>query len=272
MSSGSLEIVITPTHEWLSNAARSCQSRLLIGCPYVSGAIYDVIGTVAYEATRTLITRTDLRDFSSGASSLDSICNLADDGVTIKSLNNLHAKMYIFDDAAALVTSANATYPGLHRNRECGLATSDKEIVNQLAKSLESGLGGDRRPMIMRLAELKRLKGSLKAIQTSFTEPPVVDVPIDNAPLVQATYSIADEENLLAGLTGWKRLTMRGVLEMPQGGFGNEELYEVCKQLAAEQYPDNHTVPHKLRQQLQYLRDLGLVEFVSPGWYKRTMN
>ena len=46
--------------------------------------------------------------------------------MVIRSLNNLHAKIYIFDDSKALVTSANATNAGMWRNLECGLSTDDR--------------------------------------------------------------------------------------------------------------------------------------------------
>jgi hypothetical protein len=34
-----LEIVTTPTLDWLVEHAKDCRVRLLIGCPYVSNAI-----------------------------------------------------------------------------------------------------------------------------------------------------------------------------------------------------------------------------------------
>ncbi|WP_297015837.1 hypothetical protein [uncultured Dialister sp.] len=34
-------------------------------------------------------------------------------------------------------------------------------------------------------------------------------------------------------------------------------------------HPDNHTIRAKIRQQLQLLRDRGLLEFVSPGVYRK---
>jgi type II restriction enzyme len=49
------------------------------------------------------------------------------------------------------------------------------------------------------------------------------------------------------------------------------DLLRVCEPLAAREYPRNHHVAAKLRQQLQVLRNLGLVEFVRRGVYRRTM-
>ena len=50
--------------------------------------------------------------------------------------------------------------------------------------------------------------------------------------------------------------------------FTLENVYSFEKELAAK-HPKNRFVRAKIRQQLQVLRDLGLVEFVSPGVYGR---
>jgi type II restriction enzyme len=41
--------------------------------------------------------------------------------------------------------------------------------------------------------------------------------------------------------------------------------------LLASKHPDNNYVQAKIRQQLQYLRDKGLIEFMGRGVYRREM-
>ncbi len=265
------QIVTTPTFDWLAARARSCESRILVASPYVNDGIINLTDLVSKDMSRMLVTRTDLRDFALGASNLDTLCNLANDGIVIHSLSNFHAKIYIFDHSSALVTSANATFSGMYRNFECGLATEDKQLVKQLAKSLLSGLGADRPPHKMTLKELESLYLPLKSIKTSLPKPSGI-VPIDNVSAVEATFSISDTDMLLNGFRGWLKLTLRGVLAMPESGFQLRDLVNECGSVAAKEYPENQHVEAKLRQQLQRLRDLGIVEFVSPGQYRRTMS
>ena len=265
------QIVTTPTFDWLAEHARGCSSRILVGSPYVNDGITNLTNLVSKEVSLTLVTRTDLRDFALGASNLDTLCNLAKDGVAIHSLSYFHAKMYIFDCSSALVTSAKATFSGMYRNFECGLATEDNQVVKQLAKSLLSGLGADNPPRKMKFEELESLHVPLKAIKASLPKPPSV-APIDNVSAVEATFSISDNEMLLEGFSGWLRLTLRGVLAMPESGFGLQDLVNECGSVATREYPKNRHVEAKLRQQLQRLRDIGIVDFVSPGQYRRTMS
>ena len=123
-----LQVVTTPTFDWLAQKARECRSRVLIASPYVNNGFIQLTDLVPRDVSRTLVTRTDMRDFALGASNLETLCTLARDGVTVRSLSDLHAKIYIFDDTSALVTSANATYSGMYSNWECGLGTSDSKL------------------------------------------------------------------------------------------------------------------------------------------------
>ena len=267
----SLQVVTTPTFDWLAERAQACSSRMLIGSPYVNNGIIRLTSIISRNVPRTLVTRTDLRDFAAGSSNLGTLCALAKDGVAVHSLNALHAKMYIFDDTSALVTSANATTGGMRRNLECGLSTDDRNLVKKLAKSLLSGLGADGPPRRMRPEDLERLYAPLEAIKAVLPKQPVIQSAGDE-PGDKITHLISDVEKLLQGYTRWRRLTLEGVLAMPDSGFGISDLLEVCGPAAANRYPKNQHVPDKLRQQLQMLRDNGIVEFVTPGYYRRTMN
>ncbi len=269
-----LQIVTTPTHDWLAKHALTCTKRMLVGSPYVNAAIIELTDMVSKEVSRTLVTRTDLRDFAVGSSNLDTLCALAKEGVTVRSLSGLHAKLYVFDDSSALVTSANATVSGMWRNLECGLGTEDKRVVKQLARSLMRGLGADAPPQRMKREELEALYAPLEAIKASLPRPvvPTAAKKPDEPATGATTFSIPDRERLLKGFKGWQRLTLEGVLAMPEDGFRLNDLVEVCGPVAARRYPRNRHVPDKLRQQLQLLKAIGLVEFVTPGHYKRTMS
>lgn len=279
MNTNDLEIITTPTFDWLAERAETCDSRIVIGCPYVNDAIKDLNRKISPDVARTLITKTDLRDFAVGSSNLDSLCALARDGVSVHSLANLHAKIYVFDNSSALVTSANATYGGMYRNQECGLATNDRRVVEELAQCLLSGLGASKPPKKKGIRELESLYISLRAIKVSVNKPthPVLledSISTDNTgtSTIGATFSVSSESELLSGFKGWLNLTLRGVLEMQEREFDIQELHDVCKPMATTEYPRNRHVRQKLSEQLQKLRDLGLVEFVKRGHYRRTLN
>ena len=261
-----LQIVTSPTFEWLAENVRQCRHRMVIASPFVNTGVIHVADLIPSGVSLTLITRTDLRDFVTGASSLEVLCTLAKQGVGVSSLRGLHAKMYLFDDKCALVSSANATNSGLRTNLECGLATRDRGTVAQLSKTLLRGFDFDI-PRVIRLSALERLKLAVASIEALM--PREAHVP---TPEVEPQFSVTDEAALLTGFRGWTNLTLRGVLALPPGEFELNELVGVCQPLAAVDYPKNYHVQAKVRQQLQVLRGHGIVDFVNyQGVYRRTL-
>lgn len=66
---------------------------------------------------------------------------------------------------------------------------------------------------------------------------------------------------------GWLIEVMKCVDALGKREFTIDEIYAFEEQLSAL-YPDNQNVRPKIRQQLQYLRDCGYLDFVSRGYYR----
>ena len=67
---------------------------------------------------------------------------------------------------------------------------------------------------------------------------------------------------------GWLFDVLRCVERIPNNDFRLDEVYAFADELKRK-HPDNNFVKDKIRQQLQYLRDKGFVEFTSRGHYKK---
>ena len=67
-------------------------------------------------------------------------------------------------------------------------------------------------------------------------------------------------------LRGWTVDVLTAVRRLRKSRFSLRELYESESEIKAL-HPANQNVRPKIRQQLQVLRDLGLIEFTSPGNY-----
>ena len=82
--------------------------------------------------------------------------------------------------------------------------------------------------------------------------------------------SEASDSNLLAitdNLSEWKRDVFL-TLGQFDDEFTTSEITIIAEQLRTH-YPRNNNREAKVRQILQQLRDLGLVEFVRPGVYRK---
>ena len=72
--------------------------------------------------------------------------------------------------------------------------------------------------------------------------------------------------DLPPSLRGWTLDVLRVVRRLGKSDFSLREVYESESELKAL-HPQNQNVRPKIRQQLQVLRDLGLITFSSPGNY-----
>ena len=69
-------------------------------------------------------------------------------------------------------------------------------------------------------------------------------------------------------LRGWLMDIMRCVDKIAHDIFSLEDLYAFTEELN-QKHPDNHNIGAKIRQQLQFLRDKGFIEFLGGGRYRK---
>ncbi len=265
-----ISFVTTPTHNWLEKQVAGCTERFLVACPYVGNYLSSLAKRLPQNVSRVLVTRTDLRDFAKGSSDIDAVCDVARLGARVMSLPRLHAKVFIIDNRSALVTSANATQSGMRRNWECGIAIEDEQEVVRLTKLLLTGFGASEQPQQSTLSELEKLREPVRVLRASL--PPAV--PTAKTGLEEHPEIVLSQRHWLnfnTGLPGWMRLTLEGVIRQTRDEFDIRDIYRTCLPIVADRYPDNRFPRQKLRQQLQRLRDLGMIEFLGDGRYRRTV-
>ena len=104
----------------LVDSLRLDRSELRIACPFIKAPALDELLALKPARIR-VITRYNLSDFADGASDITALRKLLEAGAAVRGIRNLHAKLYVFGDARAIVTSANLTEAGLRRNHEFGI-------------------------------------------------------------------------------------------------------------------------------------------------------
>jgi len=262
------KFILTPTLDALVEWARQVEHRVLVLSPFVNQVLLQLDDCICVNADRRLITRANVLAFARGVSSLRALRSLKRRGWTVQTLPSLHAKVYIFDQSRALVTSANATRRGLLSNLECGVVVTEPSKVLELQTLLERHLQAAGDVTTLSREDLKKLEAPVRMVKEACEQAAIRErtlLPEEDVTEISLPWPAAE---FLAGFTGWKRLTLSGILRLPQE-FTLAEVYEVCGPLAARHYPRNKNWQAKLRQQLQFLRDLGIVLFCGQGRYKR---
>lgn len=127
-----ISIQVVPYTKQLTHMTRSAKSSLKISSPFITASAVNLIQD--FWTPPQILTKVTAQNLSSNALDGRSLRKLIALGATIKSIPNLHAKIYLVDDSEGLVTSSNLTRPGLQTNVELGVYFKNE---TQLFNSVE---------------------------------------------------------------------------------------------------------------------------------------
>ena len=113
---------------------RECET--LIVSPFIkSSALRKLVANPSQKIR--VVTRFNLDDFAHGASETDALRQLLNANASIRGVRNLHAKLYVFGESRAIITSANLTRSGMDRNHELGVVTGDHGLIANCQRYFE---------------------------------------------------------------------------------------------------------------------------------------
>lgn len=186
-----------------------------------------------------------------------------------KNVHNLHAKLFIIDNVA-IITSGNLTPGGLRNNLEYGILVKNK-MVDEIKDDYLTIFNNPEYPEI-----------TLDIIDKAETI--LLSVPKERQKTIRVTEKVLFEEfindenigerfeggahSILSNLSPWEKDVFGCLEKLDNDIFTLQEVYSYENYLSSL-HLKNQNIKAKIRQQLQYLRDIGLIEFTRPGIYKK---
>ena len=253
------DVMTNPSYDIFMELCSNANESIKLCAPYVkTSVIKDICIRKKTETTISLITRVNLRDYHSKVSDIEALEQTLNIGGSVYNCSNLHAKTYIFDSRRCIISSANLTSAGLKRNAELGFLTNRSDIINSVIDFYSNTIA---REDVGRITEQ-----NIKEISDLLTRLP----PIPLIVYPRMDLSVPSDENLNAiseGLSGWKRDVFLSLGQFDET-FTTTEVGIIAQQLEGK-YSKNNNREAKVRQVLQQLRDLGLIEFTLPGNYRK---
>lgn len=183
--------------------------------------------------------------------------------------NSFHPKMYLLETATEgliIIGSSNLTEAGLYKNAEANIFVQSERTAEVFTDALESYVRlkfDDRRipnedfilvyeEASLRIAESRRSYrvSELDALGGS------VKSKFDSLPKPTPTKS---------DLVGWLELVYD---VLPDTAFETRDIYEFESKFKSK-FPENKNIRPKIRQQLQFLRDMGFLEHLSQGVWRK---
>jgi hypothetical protein len=259
-----IEVLRSPWSDRLAELASAAGGSVRICSPFVSRAgTRCLLDAVPEDSELALLSSFNAAYFSRGYSDTNAFRDVLARGGRVRNCQKLHAKIYLFDADVGVVTSANLTNGGLRGNLECGVLLRDAEALSRINDYFES-LWEDEvtGPIGVEILDgidaiVKRLPSPAPAEREAIAEleQTLSELVLENA-----------EASILGSLSGWRRAVFEVLTRIDGRYFELSDVYDHTPDLA-QQYPGNENVQAKVRQQLQQLRDLGLVRFCGGGSY-----
>lgn len=261
-----MKILTTPWKNELLELVSKSKKSIKITSPYVKENVCDEILNAKQKNTKMeLITSFKLMSIYSGSLDVSAIEKIIIGNGSVKNFPKLHSKIYLFDDEKVIITSGNLTNGGLLNNYEYGVYSNDSSLVSQVVFdfnriSTNENTGTVKKSDIDTVREILSKVPMTETIKLPKFE---IETPEEKLDIIEIP-----NNSITSSLSGWKLEVFNCANSIPKQVFTLDEINRFENQLK-KIYPTNNHITDKIRQQLQYLRDLGLIEFLGNGRYKK---
>ncbi len=265
-----VELLRTPWADKLHELCGSVRRELRVCAPFVKRtAMRGALDALQTDARMRLVSSFSTARFHQGYSDTDAFRDVLQRNGQVRNHQRLHAKVYLFDGHAAVVTSANLTNAGLRRNWEYGVLLRDTALVEDIGADFE-GLWDAHEGSDIEAEVLDTIDEIVAKLPAAIPIPRLLEQGLPAPETDEPEVVLADAaEAVAASLTGWTQAVFVVLNEIEQETFSlQEDVYQFVPRLE-QLYPGNDNVEAKIRQQLQFLRNLGLVEFLGQGRYRK---
>jgi phosphatidylserine/phosphatidylglycerophosphate/cardiolipin synthase-like enzyme len=168
-----VELVTSPWMATFYDLVDTTEEDLLIASPFISGEPLKTIVEIIADKQLldsmhvTLVTNLAVDSLLSGSLDVAALLYLAQSipNSTVTYLPSLHAKIYVADTKAAVVTSANLTNKGLAGNHEYGVLLRDPVLVSEVRTDLTRYASLGNRVSLETLTALAQASQELKAVR-----------------------------------------------------------------------------------------------------------
>ncbi|HCO93202.1 MAG TPA: hypothetical protein DIU00_04495 [Phycisphaerales bacterium] len=266
-----LEIITNPAIDVFLELVRNSYEQLYAS-PFIKANVASMIlENKQREAKISLLTSYKLNSFYLNSSDITALKFFIENNVNVRNYPKLHAKTYIFDSEKAFITSGNLTLGGLQNNYECGVLINDKNTVSKLKSDFLHIFTDDQQVSII----TEEILFITENILSKVPKEKKVHFEISEKELfaerhIEPEYDLYDGgiETITESLSGWRLDIFNLVSNIPTNVFELDRVY-ASKNHLQELHPENRNIEAKIRQQLQELRYLGLIEFIDRGVYRK---
>lgn len=261
-----MKILTTPWKHELLELVSMSRDSIKITSPFAKESICSEIFKAKQQRTKfELITSFKLMSVHTGSLDLSALKLIIANAGVVKNFSKLHSKIYLFDEEKAVITSSNLTIGGLLNNYEYGVLVTDKSTVSEICNDFDA-LSNNENTGVIKESDLNAVENILSNIAKVET----VKLPSYRVGTPEQNLDVIETPNAAIAntLTGWRLDVFSCLNNVIEQEFTLADVYRFEDDLSAK-YSNNNNVRDQIRKQLQNLRDLGLVEFMGAGRYRK---
>lgn len=252
------QIITNNMSEIFFEYVQTAKENLILCAPFVkSSIITKILNQKNPQSNFHLITNFTYNYFYRKASDLQAMQKILEANFTITNCQTLHAKIYSFDYQNSIITSANLTHSGFYKNTELGILTNNVDTNKKLKNTLHQ--------LILNNESIS--SDIIEKIETMLENSPKQNI-YDDENEIDEIYKIQEDEIYTTLPKGWTQEVYQVINQFEKPQFDTQDIYQYTS-FFQNRYPNNHHIEDKIRQQLQILRDLGLLKFLGNGNYKK---
>lgn len=259
-----ITLIKSPWEDIFLDLVEQTDEKLRIASPFIkSKPVEKMISAKGSDVSIEYITSFKLMNFYRKSSDFEALNRILGNNGIIKNYQPLHAKVYIFDEKQAIITSGNLTDGGMNTNYEYGVLIKDENnvasVIHDFYALFNSNITGN--------ISFKIIENAQKIIKDTPREKDVTFKPLEVEVDENDIFDVGTAP-IIENLTGWKLEVFNCLDSIDNKTFILNEAY-AFEDFLSKKYPGNSNVKDKIRQQLQFLRDLGLIEFKGGGVYRK---
>ena len=261
-----MKIITTPWKNNFLELVSNSKHSIKITSPFVKENVCnEMLIAKSSNVKLELITSFKLGNIHSGSLDIKAIENIINKDGIVKNHSKLHSKIYLFDDKEVIISSGNLTNGGLINNFEYGVYTNDKAIVSQVVTDFDLISKNEKTGPIepRHIAEVNKILSNIAKSETTKFPKFEIENQEDKNDVIQLS-----RNSITQSLNGWKLDVFNCIDSIEKEIFTLADVYNF-EEVLKQKHVTNTRIAPKIRQQLQNLRDIGLLEFLGNGVYRK---
>ncbi len=260
-----MEVLNYPIADLFMNLVRESTDEIKLCSPFIKESIInEIYDNINCNISLNVLTKFNIANFYKKVSDISALDKILFNNHQVFNHSALHAKFYVFDNSNAIITSANLTFSGLNRNYEYGILINDPNSISQISNDFDQLCKSDQSGNINQdnIVEIQKILKDIPNFER--IDIPKYEISCEN----EDNIFNEDIEFIVDKLSGWKKTVFEKLNQIEGQIFELKDIYLFENEIQRI-YPNNQNTKPKIRQTLQFLRDLGLIKFEGSGFYRK---